>query len=87
MYRLEMALHILQVGVRVGITGATRLLTPTDTILAQRAFYGQNYGFGWEILFTLSTQMLGYGIAGIMRKFLVEPGTVEPHVSCVMIHN
>ena len=46
----------------------------TDTILAMRAFYGQNFGWGWEILFTLSTQMIGYGIAGLLRKFLVWPG-------------
>ena len=46
----------------------------TDTILAQRAFYGQNYGWGWELLFTLTTQMIGYGIAGLLRKFLVWPG-------------
>lgn len=47
-----------------------------DTILAQRAFYGQNFGFGWQFLFTLTTQMLGYGIAGIMRKFLVNPASM-----------
>jgi OPT family oligopeptide transporter len=46
----------------------------TDTILAQRAFYGQNWGWGFELLLTISTQCLGYGIAGLMRKFLVRPG-------------
>ena len=47
----------------------------TDTILAQRAFYGQNWGWGFELLFTISTQCIGYGIAGLMRKFLVWPGS------------
>lgn len=46
----------------------------TDTLLAQRAFYGQNLGWGFAIMLTLSTQMTGYGIAGILRRFLVKPG-------------
>lgn len=46
----------------------------TDTILAQRAFYGQNWGWGFELLLTISSQCVGYGIAGLMRKFLVSPG-------------
>lgn len=46
----------------------------TDTILAQRHFYGQNFGVTWELLFILTTQLIGYGIAGVMRKFLVYPG-------------
>jgi len=50
----------------------------TDTILAQRAFYGQNFGWGFELLLTISTQSIGYGIAGLMRKFLVTPGMVTP---------
>ena len=46
----------------------------TDTLLAQRAFYGQNLGWGFDLLLTISTQMVGYGIAGVLRKFLVRPG-------------
>lgn len=51
----------------------------TDTILAQRAFYGQNLGWGFELLLTISTQCVGYGIAGLMRRFLVTPGTFQVH--------
>lgn len=42
----------------------------TDIILAQVVFYKQDFGLGWQLLLTISTQSLGYGIAGMMRKFL-----------------
>lgn len=42
----------------------------TDIILAQLVFYKQNFGVTWQLLLTISTQSLGYGIAGMMRKFL-----------------
>jgi hypothetical protein len=42
----------------------------TDIILAQLVFYKQNFGLGFQLLLTISTQSLGYGIAGMMRKFL-----------------
>jgi OPT family small oligopeptide transporter len=45
----------------------------TDTLLAQIVFYKQNFGWGFQILFALTTQMLGYGLAGISRRFLVWP--------------
>lgn len=42
----------------------------TDIILAQKVFYKQDFGTTWQLMLTISTQSLGYGIAGIMRKFL-----------------
>jgi hypothetical protein len=42
----------------------------TDIILAQVIFYKQNFGIPFQLLLTISTQSLGYGIAGILRKFL-----------------
>lgn len=42
----------------------------TDIILAQVVFYKQNFGMPFQLLLTISTQSLGYGIAGMMRKFL-----------------
>ncbi|KAM0515254.1 hypothetical protein ACHAPE_006211 [Trichoderma viride] len=38
----------------------------TDIILAQLVFYKQNFGLLYQILLTVSTQSLGYGIAGVM---------------------
>lgn len=46
----------------------------TDTIIAQKAFYGQDLGWGFSLMLTLSTQMVGYGLAGVLRRFLVKPG-------------
>ncbi|KAF5015939.1 hypothetical protein F66182_12539, partial [Fusarium sp. NRRL 66182] len=48
----------------------------TDVLLAQRAFYGQNFGWGFEILMCISTQMLGFGIAGFFHRFLVTPAAM-----------
>lgn len=42
----------------------------TDIILAQLVFYKQNFGVVFQLILTISTQSLGYGIAGMMRKFL-----------------
>ncbi|KAI8635048.1 OPT oligopeptide transporter protein-domain-containing protein [Xylariaceae sp. FL1651] len=48
----------------------------TDIILAQLVFYKQNFGIVFQLLLVISTQSLGYGIAGIMRKFLVYPASM-----------
>lgn len=42
----------------------------TDIILAQKVFYKQDFGLLWGVLLTISTQSLGYGIAGMLRRFL-----------------
>jgi hypothetical protein len=49
----------------------------TDIILAQFVFYKQNFGIWFQLLLTISTQSLGYGIAGTMRKFLGKPSPLE----------
>ncbi|KAM7189257.1 putative opt family small oligopeptide transporter [Rhypophila sp. PSN 637] len=48
----------------------------TDIILAQMVFYKQDFGILFQLLLTISTQSLGYGIAGMMRKFLVYPAAM-----------
>lgn len=42
----------------------------TDIILAQVVFYKQDFGLMFQLLLTISTQSVGYGIAGMLRKFL-----------------
>lgn len=42
----------------------------TDIILAQLVFYKQDFGIPFQLFLTISTQSLGYGIAGMLRKFL-----------------
>lgn len=48
----------------------------TDVLLAQRAFYGQRFGWAFEVFMCLSTQMLGFGLAGFFTKFLVNPAAM-----------
>ncbi|KAF2453513.1 OPT family small oligopeptide transporter [Lineolata rhizophorae] len=48
----------------------------TDIIIAQDKFYGQNFGIGFQILLMVTTQSIGYGIAGFLRKFLVYPAAM-----------
>ncbi|PNS17217.1 Sexual differentiation process protein isp4 [Sphaceloma murrayae] len=50
-----------------------------DTIVSLRKFYKfdtSQFGWGFNILFALSTQCLGFGLAGSVRKFLVEPAAM-----------
>lgn len=48
----------------------------TDVLLAQRAFYGQHFGWAFEIFMCISTQMLGFGLAGFFTRFLVTPAAM-----------
>ncbi|RDW59569.1 putative isp4 protein-1 [Coleophoma cylindrospora] len=48
----------------------------TDILLAQIAFYKQDFGIVFQLLLVISTQSIGYGIAGMMRKFLVYPAAM-----------
>lgn len=60
----EHAIIVVMAGVSFSVAYAT------DIILAQLVFYKQNFGTGFQLLLTISTQSLGYGIAGMMRRFL-----------------
>ncbi|KAI9820379.1 MAG: hypothetical protein M1827_006003 [Pycnora praestabilis] len=46
----------------------------TDVIVEQARFYHQDPGIVYQILLTLSTQILGYTFAGLTRRYLVRPG-------------
>ena len=48
----------------------------TDLLLSQELFYGKNFGFGYEVMICLSSQLMGYSIAGIFRRFLVWPSSM-----------
>jgi OPT family small oligopeptide transporter len=43
---------------------------------ALMGFYKVDYGWGFSLLFTISTQMIGLGLAGIYRRFLVYPAAM-----------
>ena len=48
----------------------------TDIILAQVSFFKQNFGIPFQLLLVITTQSLGYGVAGLMRNFLVYPAAM-----------
>ncbi|KIP09442.1 hypothetical protein PHLGIDRAFT_34454 [Phlebiopsis gigantea 11061_1 CR5-6] len=45
----------------------------TDIIAVQRVYYNQVYNFGYQWLLVMSTQLIGFSIGGIARRFLVNP--------------
>lgn len=48
----------------------------TSIIISQQHYYGQYLGWGYQILLVWSTQVIGYGLAGYARKFLVWPAAM-----------
>ncbi len=48
----------------------------TDVLVSQMVFYGQNFGWAFQLLFAVTNQMLGYGLAGICRRWLVWPAAM-----------
>jgi OPT family oligopeptide transporter len=54
----------------------------TDIILAQVIFYKQDFGIVFQLLLTISTQSVGYGIAGMLRKFL---GKCLPSLAVILL--
>ncbi|KAI1107756.1 OPT-domain-containing protein [Jackrogersella minutella] len=51
----------------------------TDVIVEQTQFYKQDVSIIYQLLLTLSTQILGYTFAGLTRRFLVRPaGMIWP---------
>ena len=45
----------------------------TDIITEQVKFYNQDVSITYQLLLILSTQLLGYSLAGMMSDFLVKP--------------
>jgi OPT family small oligopeptide transporter len=45
-------------------------------LIAQEIFYGQSWGWGFQILLIMSTQVMGFGLAGVMRRFLIWPAAM-----------
>lgn len=45
----------------------------TDIVAVQRVFYDQNWDFGYQWLMVMSTQLIGFSIGGVARRFLVDP--------------
>lgn len=48
----------------------------TDVLLSQKIFYGQTLSWGYQILVTLSTQIIGFSLGGLLRQFVVWPSSM-----------
>ncbi|KAG8683514.1 hypothetical protein FRC08_014245 [Ceratobasidium sp. 394] len=48
----------------------------TDIIATQRVFYGQRWSASYQLLLVISTQMVGFSLAGVCRRFLVWPSSM-----------
>ena len=48
----------------------------TDVIVEQHKFYKQDVTILYQILLTISTQILGYAFAGLTRRYLVRPAAM-----------
>ncbi|NJR31479.1 hypothetical protein HC762_01800 [bacterium] len=48
----------------------------TDVIVEQHKFYNQDVPALYQILLTVSTQILGYAFAGLTRRYLVRPAAM-----------
>ncbi|KAF8151800.1 OPT oligopeptide transporter [Crassisporium funariophilum] len=61
----------------------------TDIVAVQRVFYNQNYNFGYQWMVVMSTQLIGFSIGGIARRFLVQPPSmIWPYnlVTCALFN-
>ncbi|KAF8263227.1 small oligopeptide transporter [Lactarius quietus] len=45
----------------------------TDIVAVQKVFYHQNPSFAYQWLLVMSTQLIGFSIGGICKRFLVDP--------------
>ncbi|KAL5513009.1 hypothetical protein ACEPAH_3407 [Sanghuangporus vaninii] len=61
----------------------------TDIIAVQRVYYGQQYNFSYQWMLVMSTQLIGFSIGGISRRFLVAPPSMiwpANLVSCALFN-
>ena len=61
---------LISIMANVNFAGGTAYAT--DILLAQNRFYKQDFGWGFDILLILSTQCIGFGLAGITKRILVD---------------
>ncbi|KDQ52957.1 hypothetical protein JAAARDRAFT_61547 [Jaapia argillacea MUCL 33604] len=45
----------------------------TDIVAVQRVYYNQIYNFSYQWFVVMSTQLIGFSIGGVARRFLVSP--------------
>ncbi|TFK71414.1 OPT oligopeptide transporter [Pluteus cervinus] len=61
----------------------------TDIVAVQKVYYNQNYNFSYQWMVVMSTQLIGFSIGGIARRFLVQPPSmIWPYnlVTCALFN-
>ncbi|RKF53705.1 Sexual differentiation process protein isp4 [Golovinomyces cichoracearum] len=61
----------------------------TDVLISQQVYYKQNFGWAFQLLFAITNQMTGYGLAGICRRWLVWPASMiwpSNLVNCTLMY-
>ncbi|KAJ6629806.1 OPT oligopeptide transporter protein-domain-containing protein [Mycena sp. CBHHK59/15] len=61
----------------------------TDIVAVQRVYYDQTFSFGYQWMVVMSTQLIGFSIGGIARRFLVQPPSmIWPYnlVTCALFN-
>ncbi|PPQ65048.1 hypothetical protein CVT26_015744 [Gymnopilus dilepis] len=61
----------------------------TDIVAVQRVYYNQTYNFSYQWFVVMSTQLIGFSIGGIARRFLVQPPSMiwpANLVSCALFN-
>jgi len=48
----------------------------TDIVATQKVFYGQQISFSYQIMLVLSSQIIGFSLGGLLRRFLVWPSSM-----------
>lgn len=72
--KMMIARHVLvTIMANVGSTSAYA----TDIIAVQRVYYNQIYNFSYQWLIVMATQLIGFSMGGIMRRFLVSPPSMS----------
>lgn len=57
----------------------------TDIVAVQRVFYNQVFNFSYQWLMVMSTQLIGFSIGGICRRFLVQPPSMSEFILYCLI--
>ena len=60
-----------------------------NAIVVLQFYYRMSYGFGFEITLILATQLTGFGLAGLCRRFLVWPASMvwpQNLVACTLLN-
>ncbi len=52
-------------------------LGQTEIIAVQRKFYGQDWSLAYQWLLVMSTQLIGFSMGGVAKRFLVSPPSMS----------